>query len=35
MKADAILMHRDKNIIAVRAKPAANSVIQVSKTSAF
>jgi hypothetical protein len=30
MKADSILMHREKNIIAVRAKPAANTVIQVS-----
>jgi len=30
MKADAILMHREKQIIAVRAKPADKSIIQVS-----
>jgi hypothetical protein len=27
MKADAIIMHREKNIIAVRAKNGANTVV--------
>ena len=29
MKADAILMHRSKNIIAVRAQTGDNTIIQV------
>jgi hypothetical protein len=30
MKADAILMHRTKNIVAVRAQQGENTIVQVS-----